>query len=140
VKYIFLTIFQGSIKPYIKIYFKVFSYLLLLCILTGFLIAQFILSHLSGSWGAFHYYLGAKYLHELSYFHLYSCAIKAEPVQLGSIPFVRDLSTYMIVRSAHITACPLTNFSATQWQSFVKDVKTFTHVAPNTFRKELFFG
>lgn len=76
-------------------------------------------------WHVFHYDLNARYLDELRYEYLYSCALKADeegPNHWQSVQVVRDLRTYELVPRASLTPCPKTEFSQERWNVFKADV------------------
>lgn len=92
-------------------------------------------------WGVFHYYLGAKYLPEVGYFNLYSCALEADEEGGGywyRITEARDMETYRIVSRSSLPPCPLTNFTPERWSDFRQDVEYFAHLEGPDFFANLF--
>lgn len=76
-------------------------------------------------WHVFHYDLNARYLDELGYEHLYSCALQADeegPNRWQGVQMVRDLRTYQLVPRASLAPCPKVAFTVERWEAFQKDV------------------
>lgn len=87
------------------------------------------------SWHLFHYDLNARYLDELGYHSLYSCALAAAPVEaVAKVDLVRDLETYALVPRSELSSCPRTSFTDLRWEQFRMDVaRILTQVPlPNT--------
>lgn len=79
-----------------------------------------------GSLGIFHYYLGAKYLREIGYFNLYSCAVDKNNPIWRETKLVRDLKTYKLVRKDELSLCPRNNFTNQRLKSFLADSEFIT--------------
>ncbi len=91
-----------------------------------------------GTWGIFHYYLGAKYAKEVGYFDLYSCALATNDPSWKEVSIVRDLKTYKLIPTSELTACPRSVFTEKRWQSFKKDVALITSRAhPGYWKRAL---
>lgn len=106
-------------------------YLLILgctCIGLLFLFVTQIPSYYAGSWGIFHYYLGAKYIKEIGYFDIYSCAIEAtENTGVWSTTsLVRELHTYRVIPRDQLPQCPRNKFTNSRWKEFTHDVEVIT--------------
>src|SRR5690242_19857377 len=86
-----------------------------------------------GPWGIFHYYLGAKYVKELGYFNLYSCALQTNPTIWKDTFTVRDLSTYTLIARNKLTPCPRKAFSLVRWKEFSSDVLAITKTEPSYY-------
>ncbi len=75
------------------------------------------------SWHLFHYDLNARYLDELGYHSLYSCALLAAPPEaVAKVDLVRDLKTYALVPRSELPPCPRNAFTDTRWERFQSDV------------------
>lgn len=74
-----------------------------------------------GAWGIFHYYLGAKYIKELGYFDLYSCALQTKNPKWQAAHFVRNLHDYKIISVRQLPGCPRNNFTTARWRAFTTD-------------------
>ena len=72
------------------------------------------------SWNVFHYWLNTKYLAEIGFTDLYSCAYEATPDKFGAI--ARNLNTYHYQRASDLPPCPRENFTAGRWQEFKTDL------------------
>lgn len=76
-------------------------------------------------WHVFHYDLNARYLDELEYTSLYTCALKADEATAhfwDDIQEVRDLKTYALVPRSALAPCPQDRFSKDRWQQFQSDI------------------
>jgi hypothetical protein len=80
----------------------------------------------------YHYYIGAKYFHELGYTRLYQCtAIADDEAGLGDAVrqrWVRNLSTNALERGGLVLLNPTTctsHFTAERWASFTRDIAWF---------------
>jgi len=126
---------------YLGKYLKIFGWGFFTTLVALFLLQQIgkvitIPSH--GAWGIFHYYIGAKYIKELGYFDLYSCALKTHSPTLQSIKTVRNLYTYELVPIKSLKNCPTEKFSKEKWKSFVTDVQIITKRAPSSYWEYVF--
>ncbi len=87
-------------------------------------------------WEQFHFYLGAKYQHEVGWFNLYKAAILAdrETVNvLGAMPTTRELNTFEQVPldvALRDAAAVRARFSDEQWQAFKTDWATMARLWP----------
>src|SRR5579862_2337503 len=102
-----MSIYRKSLK-YLFRYYLVFMRVFALCFIVSFLsvqIFQAIRIPSYGAWGIFHYYLGSKYIKELGYFGLYSCAIEANSADWQTTRLVRNLYTYQLVRPTQLPKC-----------------------------------
>lgn len=83
-------------------------------------------------WDTYHYYMGAKYFHEVGYDNLYDCAAVVD-LESGRIDQLRrrsltDLRTNIIVKSDDIIAHPercKERFSPERWKAFSADINAF---------------
>lgn len=77
-------------------------------------------------WHVFHYDLNARYLDELGYDSLYTCALAADAEGANNfreVQEVRDLITYKIVPRRELSPCPRERFTPVRWQQFQQDVQ-----------------
>jgi len=95
-------------------------------------------------WDFFHYYVGAKYLPELGYTHLYECTVVAESELEGELATgrtIRNLETNDLEPVTAIVADPArctTRFSAERWRDFSEDVDYFrSSFRPHTWMYEV---
>lgn len=76
-------------------------------------------------WDAFHYFMGAKYLPELGYSHLYE-ATYAAGRELGAFDYVtqlRDLETYALREASSIDQSAVrSRFRPERWEAFKRDL------------------
>jgi hypothetical protein len=94
-------------------------------------------------WDVYHYYLGAKYFHELGYTRLYECGVIADAedglLESASRPDVRDLATHRIVPGWTILAHPercTSEFSPARWALFKRDHGWFRErIAPDRWAR-----
>lgn len=84
----------------------------------------------NGAWGIFHYYIGAKYIKELGYFNLYSCAYDVNKDAWQPIKSARDLRSYKIIPIKNLPKCPLENFTTERFREFVHDTRFIAGRAP----------
>ena len=79
-------------------------------------------------WDSFHYFMGAKYLPELGYRHLYEATYVAGR-RLGGfadVQAVRDLTTYELREVRTIDAdTVVARFSPERWEAFTRDCRFF---------------
>lgn len=86
-----------------------------------------------GVWGIFHYYIGAKYLKELGYFNLYSCAVQTKSTAWSSTKMVRDLHTYTLMPPHQLSKCDKNRFTNERWNEFVADMVFITNHASDDY-------
>jgi hypothetical protein len=102
-------------------------------VLTYFNFGAFHFGSFVHTWDTLHYYLGAKYFHELSYDGLYECiavADAAEPRLARRVERrpMTDLRTNVLGSTAEILAHPercTARFSPPRWRQFTADVAWF---------------
>ncbi len=89
-------------------------------------------------WDQYHYYLGAKYSHELGYTRLYECTVVADvedsPAQRSVTPKIRDLETNSLVSTEGILGDPercKRHFDADRWTAFKRDLSWFREKIPD---------
>ena len=101
--------------------------------LTYFNFGAFHFNNFVHTWDTLHYYLGAKYFHELSYDRLYECmavADSAEPRLARRVERrqITNLRTNVLESTAEILAHPercTAHFSPERWRQFTSDVAWF---------------
>lgn len=82
-------------------------------------------------WDIYHYYVGAKYLPELGYTHLYECTVIAERALDGAIDTgrsIRNLETNELETVMDFVRTPETctsRFSPHRWSEFTHDIAFF---------------
>lgn len=85
------------------------------------------------SWDSFHYYVGAKYFNELSYFNLYECATIVDSQNPNWIVGLSNRTITNLKNNKHLKAdsflhnpqhC-LSKFSPARWQEFSQDIAFF---------------
>ena len=86
--------------------------------------------HFMNAHDVFHYYMGAKYSHEVGYFDLYQCAAVAtlDGVKLSPETVVRRMDTYRYVAVKDVLKNAgqyKSRFSEARWEEFQKDCRYF---------------
>lgn len=130
-----ISMFQNIIVKYLSKYFYIVGCISAVSVTIVLLIIQIdqaIKIPSYGIWGIFHYYLGAKYIQEIGYFDLYSCAIQVNATKWHETKLVRNLHTYRLVPLNQLPKCPRNNFVSTRWKEFVADTTFITsHATAN---------
>ena len=101
--------------------------------LTYFNFGAFHFGNFVHTWDTLHYYLGAKYFHELSYDRLYECMAVADAEEPGwrggwRRRKITNLRTNVLEPAAEILAHPercTAHFSPQRWRQFTADVAYF---------------
>jgi hypothetical protein len=112
---------------------RLFGVAAVVAALTYFNFGAFHFYNFVHSWDTLHYYLGAKYFHELSYDRLYECMAVAdaqEPRLARRVEHRRitNLRTNVLESTAEILAHPercTAHFSPERWREFTADVAWF---------------
>jgi len=123
---------------------RLFGVAAVVAALTYFNFGTFHFGKFVHTWDTLHYYLGAKYFHELSYDRLYECLVvadAAEPRMARRVHLRRitNLRTNVQESTAEILAHPercTDQFSADRWRRFTADVAWFRdHETPQRWEE-----